>query len=118
MRNRSQQSPKPAGRRRAERPDRVSIEATIRSNQHLLPCGVGMMTRLFATLLSTSAVCATLTWTMASAQVPKVAVPQGSTTVVVQKAYVKKEVAPASKDGAGPFEAMKKAMVEVMRRKA
>ena len=81
--------------------------------------GTGMMKRLFATFLSTSVVCATLTSTMARAQLPKGAATAGGTTVTVQAVTVEKKAdAPAKKDGAAPFEAMKKAMVEEMQRRA
>jgi hypothetical protein len=79
-----------------------------------------MMKRLFTTLLSTSVVCATLVSPMARAQLPKTTVAPGGSTVVVEVEVVKVEKkadTPARKDGAAPFGAMKKAMVEVMQRR-
>jgi hypothetical protein len=77
-----------------------------------------MMKRLIATLLSTSAVCATLMSPMARAQLPEGAVTPGGTSVVVEVKVEKKADPPAKKkDGAAPFEAMKNAMVEEMQRR-
>src|SRR5262245_6690264 len=77
-----------------------------------------MMKRLFTTLLSTSAVCATLVSPMARAQLPKTTVAPGGSSVVVEEVSVKQKAdTPARKDGAAPFEAMKKAMVEAAQRR-
>jgi hypothetical protein len=55
---------------------------------------------------------------MARAQLPKAAAVPGGSTLVVQEVKVEKKAdTPARKDGAAPFEAMKKAMMEEMRRR-
>src|SRR5262249_11581910 len=76
------------------------------------------MKRLFATLLSTSVMCAILMAPMARAQLPKGAATPGGTSVVVEVVSVKNKPDTATKqDGAAPIEAMNKAMVEAMQRK-
>jgi hypothetical protein len=80
--------------------------------------GTVMMKSLFATLLSTSVMCAILMSSIARAQLPKGAATPGGTSVVVQVDTVEKKPDVATKkDAAAPFEAMKKAMVEAMQRK-
>jgi hypothetical protein len=55
---------------------------------------------------------------LALAQLPKEAATPGGTTVVVQEVKIeKKSDTSAKKDGAAPFEAMKKAMLEEMQRR-
>jgi hypothetical protein len=69
-------------------------------------------------MLSTSVVCIGLTSAGALAQIPKVVVTQGETTVVVQEVYVQKEAAPSKKSDPAQFEALRKAMIEAMRQKS